>query len=41
VVTGLHIGHTLSNGLDDTGTLMAEDDGESSLGILSGKSIRI
>jgi hypothetical protein len=41
VVTGLHIGHALTHRLDDTGTLVSEDDGESTLGILSGQSIRV
>lgn len=41
VVTGLHVGDALSNRLDDTGTLVAEDDGEGTLGVLSGERVRI
>lgn len=41
MVTGLHVGDALTNRLDDTGTLVAEDDGESTLRVLSGESVRI
>lgn len=41
VVTRLHVGDTLTNGLDETGTLVAEDDGESTLGVLAGQRVGI
>jgi hypothetical protein len=36
VVARLYICNTLADGLDDTSTLVPENDGESTLGILSG-----
>ena len=36
MVTRLHIGDPLTNRLDDTGTLMTQDDRESTLGVLAG-----
>lgn len=41
VVADLDGGHTLADGLDDTGTLVTEDDGESTLGVLAGKCVGI
>lgn len=41
MVTRLHIGDTLTNRLDDTRTLVAQDDGERALGILSGEGVGI
>lgn len=41
VVTGLHVCDALTDGLDDTGALVAQDDRESSLWVLSGKCVRI
>lgn len=35
VVADLDIGDALADGLDNTGTFVSEDDGESTLGILS------
>lgn len=36
MVARLDIGHALTNGLDDTGTLVTQDNGESTLGVLAG-----
>lgn len=41
VVADLNGGHALADGLDNTGTLVTEDNGESTLGILAGKSVGI
>ena len=41
MVAGLHVGDTLADGLDDTGTLVSENDGESALGILAGEGVGI
>ena len=41
IVSGLHVGHSFAHGLDDTGALMTEDDGEGSLRIFPGKCVRI
>jgi len=41
IIAGLDRSHTLADGLDDTGTLVSEDDGESTLGILAGECIGI
>ena len=41
MVTGLHVCDTLTNGLDDTSTLVSEDDGESTLGVLAGQCVGI
>lgn len=41
VVAGLHVGDALADGLDDTGTLVTEDDGEGTLGVLAGESVGI
>ena len=41
VVAYLDGGHTFTNGLDNTGTLVTEDNGESTLGILAGESVGI
>lgn len=41
MVTRLDVGHTLTDRLDETGTLVSEDDGESTLGILAGKCVGI
>jgi hypothetical protein len=41
IVTGLDIGHALSNRLDHASTFVAKNDGESSLGVLSGESVCI
>ena len=41
VVADLNGSHTLADGLDNTGTLVTENDGESTLGILAGKSVGI
>jgi hypothetical protein len=41
VVAGLDRSHTLADGLDDTGTLVSQDDGESTLGILAGERVGI
>ena len=40
-VAGLHVGDALADRLDDAGTLVSEDNGESALGILAGESVRI
>lgn len=41
MVTGLHVSDTLADRLDDASTLVSEDDGESSLRVLAGESVRI
>jgi hypothetical protein len=41
VVTGLDVGDALANGLDDTGTLVSKDNGESTLGILARECVGI
>jgi hypothetical protein len=41
MVTRLHVGDTLTNGLNDTGALMAQNDREGSLGVLAGKCVGI
>lgn len=41
MVAGLHICDTLTNGLDDAGTLVSQDDRESTLGVLSGECVGI
>ena len=41
VVAGLDRSHTFADGLDDTGTLVTQDDGESTLGILAGERVGI
>ena len=41
VVAGLHVGDALADGLDDTGTLVSKDNGESTLRVLSGESVGI
>lgn len=41
IVTGLDGSHTLTDRLDNTGTLVAQDDGESTLGVLAGQSVGV
>jgi hypothetical protein len=41
VVTGLNGGHTFADRLNDTSTLVTQDDRESTLGVLSGQSVGI
>ena len=41
MVAGLHGCDALTNRLDDTGALVTQDDGESTLGILAGQSVGI
>lgn len=41
MVAGLDVGDALADGLDDTGTLVSKDDGESTLGVLSRECVRI
>lgn len=41
MITRLHIGDTLTNGFDNTGTLVSQDDGERTLGILAGQSVGV
>jgi hypothetical protein len=41
IVTGLDGSHTLADRLDDTGTLVTQDDRESTLGVLTGQSVGI
>lgn len=41
VVADLDGGHALADGLDDTGTLVTEDNGESTLRILAGECVGI
>lgn len=41
MVTGLHGGDALTHGLDNTGTLMAKDDGESAFWVFAREGVRI
>jgi len=41
VVTRLDVGDALTNGLNDTSTLVSEDNGESTLRVLTGESVGI
>jgi hypothetical protein len=41
VVTGLYVCDALTNGLDNTSTLVPEDDGESTLRVLAGQCVGI
>lgn len=41
IVAGFDGGHTLADGLDDTGTLVSKDDGESTLRVLARQSVGI
>lgn len=41
MVTRLYIGDALADGLDDTGALVAENDGEGTLGVLAGEGVCI
>lgn len=41
VIAGLYVGDALADGLDDTGTLMTEDDGEGTFGVLAGQCVGI
>jgi hypothetical protein len=41
IVTWLHGSDTLADGLNNTGSLVAEDDRESTFGILSGECVGI
>lgn len=41
IITGLDGGYTLADRLNDTGTLVTQDDRESTLGVLSGQSVGV
>lgn len=41
MVTGLHIRDTLTNRLDNTGTLVSKNDGEGTLGVLARQCVGI
>lgn len=41
MVAGLDVRDALANGLDDTGALVAEDDGECTLRVLAGQRVGI
>ena len=41
IVAGLYRGDALANGLDNSSTLVSQDDGESTLGILAGERVGI
>jgi len=41
MVTGLHVGDALADGLNDTSTLVSEDDGESTLRVLARQGVGI
>ena len=41
VVSDLHVGNTLSNGLNNAGTLVPQNNGEGAFGILSGQRVCI
>lgn len=41
MVAGLHVGDTLANRLDNTSSLVSQDDGESTLGVLAREGVGI
>ena len=41
MVARLHVGNTLTDGLNEAGTLVTEDNRESTLGVLAGQSVGI
>lgn len=41
MISDFDVGDALSNGLDDSGSLVTENDGKGSLGVLSRESIGI
>lgn len=41
MVANLDVGHALTNRLDDTSSLVPQDDGEGTLGVLAGQRVRI
>ena len=41
MIARLHVGNSLTNRLDVTGTLMTEDNGESTLGVLAREGVCI
>jgi hypothetical protein len=41
IVANLYVCDALADGLDDTGTLVTEDNGERALGVLSGECVGI
>lgn len=41
MVASFHVGDTLANGLDDTGTLVSQNNGERAFRVLAGKCVRI
>lgn len=41
MVARLHVGDALSDRLDDTSTLVTQDDGEGTLGVLAGQGVCI
>lgn len=41
MVANLNVGGALPHRLDDTGTLVSQDNGESTLGVLSRERVRI
>lgn len=41
VVTGLHVGDALTNGLNNTSTLVSENNREVALGVLSGERVGV
>jgi hypothetical protein len=41
VIAGLHVCDALADGLDDTSTLVAEDNGEGALGVLAREGVGV
>ena len=41
MVTGLHVGDALTNGLNNTSTLVSENNREVALGVLSGERVGV
>lgn len=41
MVADLDVGHALTDGLDDASTLVSENNGESTLGVLAGEGVGI
>lgn len=41
MIADFDIGYSLADGLDDSGTFVAEDNGEGTFGVLAGEGVRI
>lgn len=41
MIARLDVGHALTDGLDDAGALVAQDDGERAFWVVAGEGVRI